>query len=449
MNNENTDIELEKKVLGILIMEPIQLTNQYSKLSINLFSTTEHQIIFQEISQIWQEKQALDLVILQREFTKKNLSSELVVYCVELASLTVSSAYIEFYIMLLVQLSAKRDFIDNFSNLLNFAKTPSKDIFDIRDKAFDVFDNLFIDRFIENNKQEQSFSYLIAKVQEKFENIKQGKLTGLSSSLNIINKAFGGWQDSDLSIIAGRPGMGKTAFLVQQVVDIASQGKPVGVFSLEMSAEQITARIITNYTEIPNSSILRNGLREDEVLKFSSLKEDLMNLKIHIDDTPSISIQNLRIKAKMMKLKHKIEILFVDYLQLITNEKTKNREQEISSISRELKAIAKDLNIPVIALSQLSRNVEQRTDKRPLLSDLRDSGAIEQDADEVLFLYRPEYYKIDTWGNVFNNESTKNQVEIIIQKNRHGRIFSDRYSVDMKISKFENFNDTDKLFLLN
>lgn len=351
--------------------------------------------------------------------------------------------------MLLVQLSAKRDFIDNFSNLLNFAKTPSKDIFDIRDKAFDVFDNLFIDRFIENNKQEQSFSYLIAKVQEKFENIKQGKLTGLSSSLNIINKAFGGWQDSDLSIIAGRPGMGKTAFLVQQVVDIASQGKPVGVFSLEMSAEQITARIITNYTEIPNSSILRNGLREDEVLKFSSLKEDLMNLKIHIDDTPSISIQNLRIKAKMMKLKHKIEILFVDYLQLITNEKSKNREQEISSISRELKAIAKDLNIPVIALSQLSRNVEQRTDKRPLLSDLRDSGAIEQDADEVLFLYRPEYYKIDTWGNVFNNESTKNQVEIIIQKNRHGRIFSDRYSVDMKISKFENFNDTDKLFLLN
>lgn len=444
---ENKDIEIEKKVLGILISEPKLLTEQHSKLSVNLFSVVNHQIIFQEINEIWQKSQTLDLLILQREFTKKNLS-ELIPHCIELVANTITSAHIEFYIMILAQLSAKRDFIEKFSNLLNIAKNPSKDIFDVRDKAFDVFDNLFIDRFIENNKQEQPFSSLIAKVQEKFENIKKGRLTGLPSSLNIINQAFGGWQNSDLSIVAGRPGMGKTAFLVQQVVDIATQNKAVGIFSLEMSAEQISARILSNYTEISNSSILRKGLEQDEVLKYLSLKDDLINLKIHIDETPSISIQNLRIKAKMMKLKHHIEILFVDYLQLITNEKAKNREQEISSISRELKAIAKDLNIPVVALSQLSRNVEQRIDKRPFLSDLRDSGAIEQDADEVLFLYRPEYYGIETWGKDYKGENTENQVEIIIQKNRHGRVFSDRCKVNMAISKFTNFDDIGKLFFV-
>ena len=239
--------------------------------------------------------------------------------------------------------------------------------------------------------------------------------------------------------MAGRPGMGKTAFLVQQVVDMVALGKSVGVFSLEMSAEQIAGRIITNYTEIPNSAILRKGLKDIEIQRYIQMKPNLLEMNIHIDDTSSISIENLKIKAKMMKLKHNIDILFVDYLQLITYEKAKNRENEISYISRSLKGIAKDLNIPVIALSQLSRNVEQRNDKRPLLSDLRDSGAIEQDADEVLFLYRPEYYNIKTWDvPEYNNELTDNQVEVIIQKNRHGGILSERYRVNMPTSKFTN-----------
>ena len=217
------------------------------------------------------------------------------------------------------------------------------------------------------------------------------------------------------------------------------QGKSVGIFSLEMSAEQITSRIITNYTDIPNSAILRKGLKEEELYKYIHLKPNLLEMKIYIDDTPSISIDNLRMKAKMMKLRHNIDILLIDYLQLITYEQAKNREQEISFISRNLKAIAKDLNIPVITLSQLSRNVEQRIDKRPFLSDLRDSGAIEQDADEVLFLYRPEYYNIENWDAQYNNEPTDNQAEIIIQKNRHGGILSERCKVNMATSKFENY----------
>lgn len=287
---------------------------------------------------------------------------------------------------------------------------------------------------------------MVKKVEHKFENIQAGKLTGIPSSLEVINKAFGGWQNSDLTIVAGRPGMGKTAFLVQAVIDAVRAGKKVGVFSLEMSAEQIVARIITNFTQIPNSSILRKGLREEEKNIYHSLKPELLKLPVHIDGTPAISVQNLRVKAKMMRTRHQIDILFVDYLQLMTYEKASNREQEISHISRGLKAIAKELDIPVVALSQLSRNVEQRADKRPVLSDLRDSGAIEQDADEVIFLYRPEYYGITHWGEEYQNEKTDNQVEIIIQKNRHGGILAERSQVNLATSQFMQINPFEDYF---
>ncbi|MDO4881597.1 MAG: replicative DNA helicase [Capnocytophaga sp.] len=438
MNKDTINIELEKQVLGTLISEPTIISQYHNKLSVFLFSAPKNKELYETIIETWRKYDGFDLLILTKELEKRS-QKDLVAYCIELVQPIVSSAYIEFHITALAQLSVKRDFIQKFGSLLDIAKLPDKDIFDIREKAFEYFDNLFIDRFIENNKNTISFPELIEKVQQKFESIQQGKNTGLESSLSIINKAFGGWQNSDLTIVAGRPGMGKTAFLVQQVVDMVLQGKSVGIFSLEMSAEQITSRIITNYTDIPNSAILRKGLKEEELYRYIHLKPNLLDMKIYIDDTPSISMDNLRIKAKMMKLKHNIDILLVDYLQLITYEQAKNREQEISFISRSLKAIAKDLNIPVITLSQLSRNVEQRLDKRPLLSDLRDSGAIEQDADEVLFLYRPEYYGIENWGTEYNNDITDNQAEIIIQKNRHGGILSERCRVNMATSKFINY----------
>ena len=287
-------------------------------------------------------------------------------YIIELTLGVSSSASFDYYLKTLVELSVKRDFIEKFTRLLKIANNPTEDVFDIRDKAFEYFDNLFIDQFIEENKQNQTFSDLVNKVQEKFENINPGEVTGIPSSLDTINKVIGGWQNSDLIIVAGRPGMGKTAFMVQQIVDAVKQNIPTGVFSLEMSAEQITGRVITNYTGIPNSSILRKGLKYDEIEKFAYLKKELLSLKIYIDDTPGISIQNLRIKAKMLKLKYNIGIMFVDYLQLATYDEAGNREQEIGRISRGLKAIAKELDIPVIALSQLSRKVEDRPGKRPI-----------------------------------------------------------------------------------
>ena len=433
--NSLIDIDIEKYVLGNLVSEPQVIAQYYNMLSANLFSAPEHQIIYNSIVEVWKKYNTMDLILLGKEFEKKNVP-ELLQYCIDLSVFAVSSANVEFHIMLLVQASVRRDFVLKFTTLLNMAHGIENDIFDIRDKAFDYFNNLFIDKFIENNRQARKFSELVNVVQENFESILKGKPTGLQSSLNIINKVLGGWQNSNLTIVAGRPGMGKTTFLVQQIIDMVKQGYSVGIFSLEMSAEQITSKIITNYTNIPNSAILRKGLNDKQIMTYISLKDNLIKMNIHIDETSGLSIDNLKIKAKAMKLRHNIGVLFIDYLQLISYPKAGNREQEISFISRSLKGLAKELNIPVIALSQLSRNVEQRNDKRPVLSDLRDSGAIEQDADEVIFLYRPEYYGIEQWGKEYNNENTNNEVEIIISKNRHGGILSERCSVNMATSKF-------------
>ncbi|AQW96142.1 replicative DNA helicase [Elizabethkingia anophelis] len=433
----NSNTNFEKVILGMLLVDTSVFPRYSTKLSVRLFENKDHQIIFEIISSLWYNNKPVDMMIVIMELNKigkKGLDE----YVIELTLGVSSSASFDYYLKTLVELSVKRDFIEKFTRLLKIANNPTEDVFEIRDKAFEYFDNLFIDQFIEENKQNQTFSDLVNKVQEKFENINPGEVTGIPSSLDTINKVIGGWQNSDLVIVAGRPGMGKTAFMVQQIVDAVKQNISAGVFSLEMSAEQIAGRVITNYTSIPNSSILRKGLKYEEIEKFAYLKKELLSLKIHIDDTPGISIHNLRIKAKMLKLKYNIGIMFVDYLQLATYDKAGNREQEISNISRGLKAIAKELDIPVIALSQLSRKVEDRPGKRPMLSDLRDSGSIEQDADEVIFLYRPEYYGILEWDSDYNNEGTENEAEIIIAKNRNGGILSERCRVNLTTSKFMN-----------
>lgn len=440
MNNK--DIKIEQIVLGSIIADPSLFSTYKSKLSVNLFTEQRNHIIFEMIEDLWKKDKKIDAVILIRELNLKGISY-LDKYIIDIMTSVSYSSNIEHYIFILVELSVKRDFVRKFTALTNMALHDNQDIFELRDKAFEYFDNLFIDKFIEANKQGEKFSDLVQKVENKFrEIINNGSkgITGIESSLSIINKTFGGWQPSDLTIVAGRPGMGKTAFMVQQIVDIARQGIAVGIFSLEMSAEQITARVLTNFTNIKNSSILRKGLNSQEIQQYLSHKDDLLSLPIHIDDTPSISLQNIKTKAKMLKLKYDIKILFVDYLQLITYDKVKTREQEISNISRGLKSIAKELNIPVIALSQLSREVEKRPNKRPQLSDLRDSGSIEQDADEVIFLYRPEYYGIQEW-DYYDSEPTSNEIEIIIAKNRHGGIHPERCGVNMATSSFYNLQN--------
>ncbi|MCT7905250.1 Replicative DNA helicase [Candidatus Ornithobacterium hominis] len=431
------DIKIEKSILGAFLNSPALFGIHYSKLSENLFTENFNKVVFNVMKNFYISGQEFDFFIINNEISKLQIQeSTLLLTQIFQYSLT---SNIEYHIMILVELEAKRDFVNKFNTLIRIAADPKSDIFELRERTFNDLDKLFIDKFIDNNRFSKTFAELIEIAQEKFLSIDSTTLTGIPSSLNLINKTIGGWQNSDLSIIAGRPGMGKTAFLVQQVVDIALQSLPIAVFSLEMSAEQITNRIITNITSIPNSSLLRKGLNKDELKHYFRKKELLQNLSIYIDDTAGITLGNIRIKAKMLKMRHDIKIIFIDYLQLISVKNAQHREQEISTISRGLKQIAKELEVPVIALSQLSRAVENRPDKRPKLSDLRESGAIEQDADEVLFLYRPEYYGIEEWHE-YNNESTENQLEINIAKNRNGGTNYERVGVNLATSQFSNLN---------
>jgi replicative DNA helicase len=269
-------------------------------------------------------------------------------------------------------------------------------------------------------------------------------LTGVPTGFSALDRITSGWQKSDLIILAARPGMGKTAFVVSAMRNAAVDfGQGVAIFSLEMSSVQLVNRLISAEAELESEKIKKGSLAQYEWEQLHYKIRNLESAPIFIDDTPALSILELRAKCRRLKAQHDIQLVIIDYLQLMSGDSSGrggagNREQEIASISRALKNIAKELNIPVIALSQLSRAVETRGgDKKPQLSDLRESGSIEQDADMVIFLYRPEYYNItqDENGN-----PTTNMGEVIIAKHRNGSLDT----VQLKfIGKFTKFADMD------
>ena len=344
-------VDLEKLVIGSFLIDKKGLDTSIELLKSEIFYDPRHQVIFEAIAQLYLKNEPVDMMMVINELRKEEKLSLAGgdQYIIDLSLSVSSSAHIESYVRIVMEKYILRSLIEVSNDVIDNSYKDSADVFQLLDKAEQEFFN------ITNGTIKKGFDTAGALVKQAIKNIEALKdkkgLSGVPSGFSALDKETGGWQNSDLTIVAGRPGMGKTAFLVQQVVDLAIQNMAVGIFSLEMSAEQIAVRIITNYTKIPNSSILRKGLKEDERERYYHYKEDLTKLKIHIDDTPSISIQDLKVKAKMMKLKYNIKALFVDYLQLATYEKSQNREQEIAKISSGLKAIAKELNIPVIALS--------------------------------------------------------------------------------------------------
>ncbi len=288
---------------------------------------------------------------------------------------------------------------------------------------------------------------LVLQAKKKIEEIsKKEGLSGVETGFHNLDKLTSGWQPSDLIIIAARPAMGKTAFVLSMARNIAIQyGHGVALFSLEMASVQLITRLISSETGLSSEKLRTGKLEAHEWTMLSTKVKDLEKAPLFIDDTPSLSIFDLRAKCRRLASQHGIKIIIIDYLQLMTaggNAKGGgNREQEISTISRNLKALAKELNVPVIALSQLSRAVETRgSSKRPLLSDLRESGAIEQDADIVSFLYRPEYYKIEEWDDE-EASPTAGQAEIMIAKHRNGGIENIRLKFLGHLGKFDNLDD--------
>jgi replicative DNA helicase len=308
-------------------------------------------------------------------------------------------------------------------------------------KLFDIANNQL-------KKNYETAKELIEKAIKTIEDNSQKEgISGVPSGFKALDMVTSGWQPSDLVIIAARPGMGKTAFVLSMARNIAVEmNMPVAIFSLEMSSVQIITRLISSETEIGSEDLKKGQLNTHQWQALRSKVNKLENAPLFIDDTPGISIFDLRAKCRRLVHQHGVRIIIIDYLQLMTaggsgKNAGGNREQEISLISRSLKAIAKELSVPVLALSQLNRGVETRSatgSKRPLLSDLRESGAIEQDADIVSFIYRPEYYKLESWED---GTSTTNQAEIIIAKHRNGGLEDVRLKFEGKFTRFSDLDN--------
>jgi replicative DNA helicase len=431
-------LDLEEAVLGALMLQKNPLNDVIDMLKPDVFYKDAHQRIYAAIQDLFAQSEAIDILTVTNHLRKKG-ELELVggpFYISQLTNRVASSAHIETHARIIVEKYILRELIKISSGVIKNAYDDTTDVFDLLDKAES---ELFAVAEGNIRNQNKTMSSVIKQALDEIEKAAahDGGMSGVPSGFTDLDKITAGWQRSDMIVLAARPGMGKTAFVLSMARNIAiDHKKPVALFSLEMSSVQLVKRLISSESEIESDKLRKGNLTKEEQTKLHQRIKLLAEAPIFIDDTPALSIFELRAKCRRLKQQHDIQIIIIDYLQLMTSGVGGNREQEISNISRSIKEIAKELNVPIIALSQLSRNVEQRGgDKRPQLSDLRESGAIEQDADQVAFIYRAEYYGLteDDRGN-----PTQNVGEIIIAKNRHGSTDTVRLQFIGKYTKFSD-----------
>ena len=416
--------ELEEIVLGAIMLEKEAVITVIDILKPESFYNEAHQKIYKSIVDLSTEEKPIDILTVTEELRKRNQLEEVggAFYITQLTGRVASAAHIEFHARIIAQKYIQRELIRISTEIQNRAFDDSIDVDDLLDYSENA---LF--QVAEGNikKDTVKIKGLVSEAIHQIEvaSKREDHLSGVPSGYTKLDRMTSGWQKSDLVIIAARPSMGKTAFILSMTRNMAIEHKrPVAIFSLEMASLQLVNRLIVSETELPSDKIRNGRLQDYEWEQLDYKIKDLVEAPIFIDDTPAISIFELRAKCRRLKMKYDIQVVIIDYLQLMTAsaDLKGNREQEVSMISRALKGIAKELDIPVIALSQLNRSVEVRSgSKRPQLSDLRESGAIEQDADMVLFIHRPEKYGIteDEEGN-----STIGLAEIILAKHRNGPI---------------------------
>jgi replicative DNA helicase len=431
-------LDLEEAVLGAMMLESNRLAEVIEVLKPEAFYKESHQIIFSAIMRLFGTNEPVDILTVTEELRK---SGELEVaggpyFITMLTNRIASTANIEFHSRIILQKFIQRELIRISSEIIKDAYEDTTDVFDLLDKAEN---GLFS---ISEGSIGKSYMNMQSIIAEAIKEIsagrnQEGKLRGVGSGFTELDRITSGWQKSDLIIIASRPGMGKTAFALTMARNAAIDfKKPVAVFSLEMSSIQLVTRLMSSETEIPQEKLRKGTMEDHEWAQLNARITPLIEAPLYIDDTAALSIFDLRAKCRRLKAHHDIQMVIVDYLQLMqgSQDTRGNREQEISSISRALKTLAKELDVPVIALSQLSRASEKRSAAaKPILSDLRESGSIEQDADMVMFIYRPEYYKIDVDES---GDSTAGVAEILIAKNRNGPLKDVRIKFVSKYAKF-------------
>jgi replicative DNA helicase len=436
-------VDVEKAVLGAMLLEKEAVPKVLELLDSDSFYNPTHQKIYRAMMSLFEKGDPIDAVTVIEELRRRGdlNPTEDPLLITELTSNTTTSANVEYHSHIVLEKTLMRNLISASTEVATRAYSETEDALDLLDEAESkIFQ-------ISERRMKRSFTPINKALHETFEMLqdihgKHSGVTGIPSGFSTLDEKTGGFQKSDLVIIAGRPSQGKTAFALSVARNAAlhkERPTPVAVFSLEMSEQQLIIRMLASEARV-NAHDLRTGrLHEDKWKNLSRNVGRLAEAKIFIDDSPTLSILEVRAKARRLKAEHNIGLIIIDYLQLVQGPKNpESREREISMISRSLKALAKEINIPVMALSQLNRAVESRGDKRPMLSDLRESGAIEQDADLVIFIHRPETYDIkeikdDTLGSI----PSEGIAEIIIGKQRNGPTGLVRLQFHKEYASFE------------
>ncbi len=412
-----SDIEAEQAVLGSMLTDKDAVVSAIEVLKPEDFYREDNKAIYGAILSLYNRAEPVDIITVKAELVAIGKFDVIggIEYLATLPDLAPTSANIDKYIKIVEEKSMLRNLIQTANEIISLGYNPMEEVETIMDEAEKKIFNIMQKK---NQKGYSSIKDILVDTfagLEKLYNQKQ-HITGVPTGFSDLDYKTAGLHESDLILIAARPAMGKSAFALNIATNAAVKAKvPVAIFSLEMSKEQMVNRILCSEAMVDSNKIRTGKIDDEDWMKLAGALGPLSESGIYIDDTPGISVMEIRAKCRKLKLEKNIGLVVIDYLQLVQASSQKrggSREQEISEISRSLKILAKEINVPVIALSQLSRAPEQRPDHRPMLSDLRESGAIEQDADIVMFLYRDDYY---------NEESEKKNIaEVIIAKHRSG-----------------------------
>ena len=435
-------VALEEGVLGALMLDQAALINAIETLHVEYFYKPEHQAVYRAIRKLFEQSQPVDLLtVVERLRLDGELELAGGAYAVsKLTENVVSAAHIEYHIRVLSEKFIQREMIRISTETIKEAYDETTDVVNLLDKTETRLMDINDKNFRSDYKPLGDFVGLaMDQIDEAAQ--KEDGLSGLESGFMGLDRMTAGFQPGTLIILAARPAMGKTACALSMARNMAVDfKKPVAFFSLEMSGQELAMRLISSEARLPGDKLKKGRLEpyEKEQLKAGAQRLHEASNRLLIDDTPALTIFELRAKARRLKQRYDIQMIFIDYLQLMqsgtSDNRNGNREQEISMISRQLKALSKELQIPVLAMSQLSRAVENRVGNKPQLSDLRESGAIEQDADIVMFIYRPEYYGITE----DDNGSTVGMADIILSKHRSGGVGDVRLRFVKEFARFEN-----------
>ena len=410
------DEDAEQAVLGSMLTDNDAVMAAVEVLKEDAFYREDNKIIYQAILNLYSKSEPIDIITLKDELESMGKFEQVggFEYLASLPDKVPTTANVQKYIKIVEEKSVLRNLIKTANEIIELGYNPTEDVEDIMDgaekKIFDIM----------QSKNTKSYTPIKDVLVESFTNLEKlynqkQHVTGVPTQFYDLDDKTAGLHGSELILVAARPAMGKTAFALNIATNAALRANvPVAIFSLEMSKDQLVNRMLCSEAMVDSNKVRTGKLDEEDWTKLAEAVGPLSEAGVYIDDTPGISVMEIRTKCRKLKMEKNIGLVVIDYLQLISgsNKRNGSREQEISEISRSLKVLAKELNVPVIALSQLSRAVEQRDDHRPMLSDLRESGAIEQDADIVMFLYRDDYY---------NKESAEKDIaEVIIAKQRGG-----------------------------